>query len=821
MISCRIKKIVLCIVVAICHVLPLSAQELDADYILYKYYDDEEEQYLNLLEEYQSVVPDAGAIPYIASNAEFAMRGVTNNIRGGQRGEEVTMLGAIPIDYTTSSALSTLGIRRMRYPGLSNASLSGTTTSSLSYNLEGEKRYRFDSHDLRGDISGRNYLAAISYRGTYRISHKGIELSDDWVLTSSARARMGRDIYVDGVNNNSFDIALHASREWKGNSLHLIAIAPYSTRGTRKETLEECFTLTNNYLYNPSWGMQAGKMRNANIATELRPEIIALWRRELSDNTSLRAMADISYDLYSYSTLSNIDAPTAAPDNYQRLPSYFTNEESIAEVTAAWRDNDLRYTQIDWDYLYHTNALQSDGHAAYIVDKRHNNILRTALTAEVEHHINSMTINGGVIYDMSSAHLFRSADDMLGADHILDYDYFNRELSANGVPPKNNLRDEDIRVTEGDHFGYDYLLTRHHTELYGSLALKYGRNNFAVGIHLGTDISQRRGNFEKELFPGRGSYGKSQSIKHFPYRINIGWTHSIRNHHISASAMLRGATPKIDMLFLQPQYNNRTIPDPELSTAFAAEASYHYRHERVEVAATLFVTTHTNMSSVVRYYDDMASTMANAVVNDIGVLNFGIEASAKVRWMNILQSSFALTAAQYRYMRNANIMCYADADNRLIANTTSYIKGYHTSTPEVTLYGDLEFRPKGGWMARLSASYWGMRYAEPSFIRRSERITSHAPSKEEYNTLMAQQRLKDAVLVDAVVAKTFKLKGDMSIRLQLSVNNLLGSKVVYRSYEQHRVRRINTTSHTHLMPFGNMTQYGYGRTFKFMVSLWF
>jgi outer membrane receptor protein involved in Fe transport len=124
-------------------------------------------------------------------------------------------------------------------------------------------------------------------------------------------------------------------------------------------------------------------------------------------------------------------------------------------------------------------------------------------------------------------------------------------------------------------------------------------------------------------------------------------------------------------------------------------------------------------------------------------------------------------------------------------------------------------------MARLSASYWGMRYAEPSFIRRSERITSHAPSKEEYNTLMVQQRLKDAVLVDAVVAKTFKLKDDMSIRLQLSVNNLLGSKVVYRSYEQHRVRRINTTSHTHLMPFGNMTQYGYGRTFKFMVSLWF
>lgn len=800
---------------------PASAQEFESDYILYKYYDDEEDLYMKLLEEYLSTVPEAGAIPYIASNAEFALRGVTNNVRGGQRGEEITMLGALPIDYTTSSALSALGIRRMRYPGLSNASLSGTTTSSLSYNLEGEKIYRFNGHDLRGDFSGRNYLVGISYRGTYRISPKGIELSDDWVLTSSARARIGRDIYVDGVNNNTFDIALYASREWKKNTLHLIAIAPYSARATRKATLEECFTLTNNYLYNPSWGMQAGRMRNANIATEIRPEVIAMWRRTISEDTSLRMMADVSYDIYSYSTLTNMNAPTAAPDNYQRLPSYFTNEVSIAEVTAAWRDNDLRYTQIDWDNLYRTNALQSDGHAAYFVDKRHNNIFRTALSAEVEHRINTLTINGGVIYDMSSAHLFRSIDDMLGADHILDYDYFNKELSTTGIPPKNNLRDDNLTVREGDHFGYDYLLTRHHAEVYGSASLKYGRNNFAAGIHLGTDISQRRGNFEKELFPGRGSYGRSQTIKHFPYRINLGWTHSIRNHHISASAMLRGATPAIDMLFLQPQYNNRTIPNPEQSTAFAAEASYHYHNERVEVAATLFITTHHNLSTVVRYYDDMASTMANAVVSDMGILNFGAEASAKVRWMNKLQSSFVLTAAQYRYARNANIMCYADADNRLIANTTSYIKGYHTSNPEITLYGDLEFRPKGSWMARLAVSYWGMRYVEPSFIRRSERITSHAPSKEEYDALMSQRRLKDAALVDVYVAKTFEFKNDISLRLQLSVNNLLGSNVVYRSYEQHRVHKTTTSSHTHLSPFGNMTQYGYGRTFKFMVSLWF
>lgn len=819
--SSNVIKFIFCFALAIFHVLPLSAQEFESDYILYKYYDDDEELYMTLLEEYLSTVPEAGAIPYIASNAEFALRGVTNNIRGGQRGEETTMLGPISIDYTTSSALSTLGIRRIRYPGLSNAALSGTTTSSLYYDLESEKNYRFNGHDLRGDFSGRNYLAGISHRGTYRISPKGIELSDDWVITHGARARMGRDIYVDGVFNNAIDLALYASRKWRKNSLHLIAIAPYSSRAMRKATSEECYTLTNNTLYNPSWGLQAGKIRSANVATEIRPEVIAMWHREVNDDTSLQLMADISYDLYDYSTLSNLNAPTAAPDNYQRLPSYFSNDESIAEVTAAWRDNNLRYTQIDWDNLYHTNALQSDGHAAYFVDKRHNNILRTALAAEVEHRINSLTINAGVIYDMSSGHLYRTIDDMLGAAHILDYDYYNSSLTIPNSPPKNNLRDNDIVVHEGERFGYDYLLTRHHAELYGNLSLKYGRNNIAAAIHLGTEISHRRGNFEKELYPGRGSYGRSQSIKMFPYRINIGWTHSLGNHLISASAMLRGTTPAIDMLFLQPQYNNRTIANPKLSTAFAAEASYHYYNERVEVVATLFATTHSNISTVVRYYDDMSSSMANAAVSGISTLNIGLEASAKVHWLNNLSSSFMLTAAGYRYTRNANITCYADSDNHLIAQTISAIKGLHTSTPEITIYGDLDFRPKGNWMVRLSACYWGLRYAEPSLIRRSERITSHAPSTEEYQRLMSQQRIGDAVLVDAVVAKRFELSEDISLRLQLSVNNILGSKVVYRNYEQHRVRKTTTPSHTHLAPFGNMVQYGYGRTFKFMVSLWF
>jgi hypothetical protein len=180
-----------------------------------------------------------------------------------------------------------------------------------------------------------------------------------------------------------------------------------------------------------------------------------------------------------------------------------------------------------------------------------------------------------------------------------------------------------------------------------------------------------------------------------------------------------------------------------------------------------------------------------------------------------------LTAAQYRYVRDAHITTYADNDNRVLSTSRTAIKGLHAPTPEITLYGDLAWYHKHGWWLRAAARYWGLRHIEPSFIRRSEHITTHATSSQEHKALLAQQRLRDAVLIDIVAGKNFELANKMSLRVQLSINNLLGSNVMYRSYEQHRVRKITTSTHAHLSPFENMVQYGYSRTFALTVSLLF
>ena len=818
-------KLLLIAVAIVGYIAPAMAQSEEEDYYLYKFYDEDEELYnAALFDSYPhsgSSLSYAGAIADISALAEAGMRSVMNNPRGASRNEERYMVGQLNINYTSSSALMLAGIRRERHPGISYARISGATAPTTTFDL-GHKSQRSEAgHSLRAEFSGRNHLVGITQSSVYRLSKGNVARHSDWLFAHGARIRAGRDIYVGGVHNNAVDLSLYASRSWENNTLHLAAFLPWSERASRRASLSEAFALTNNPMYNPAWGYHKGKVRNANIATSLRPEALVAWHHEFGDNSLLSLVGNLSYENSSFTKLSSINAASPLPDNYRSLPSAIEDEALRNEVTNAWINNDTRLTQIDWDRLYETNLAQKGGHAAYLVDNSHTNTLRSALSANMQHRIAGITIDAGVILDHTTAHEFMSVDDLLGGSHILNIDYTNYDASTDATPPYNNLREGDHRVHEGDHYAYDYRLSRLRSELYSTLELKFGRTSLAASIHIGWELTTRRGYYEKSLFPGKGSYGKSQSVGTLPYRLNLAWYYHMGRHSLSASAMYRAQSPEVKDILLQPRYNNRIAANPHTEKSFSLEASYNYIGERVSLVTTTYLTTHSNRTNIVRYYDDMAMCMADGVVRNIATISAGIEASAKIHWARRLSSTLMLTASQHRYTRNADVEVLSDADNRLIANSTSQVKGLHTSTPELTLYGDVEYRPAKGWLLRIAGRYWGFRYAEPSLIRRSEHLLSLTLSDEERSAALHQERLDDVAMVDLVASKSFRFSNGMRLMVQFAANNLLGSKAIYRSYEQNRVLTTTNESHTHIAPFANMVQYAYPRTFRVMLSLWF
>ena len=798
-----------------------KAQEVDYDYRAYKFYAEEESELL---------LPDTDSVTLSTLTAD-AFRVYDRNIsnthystgfhsRGLPNNEERYTLGNLTLSRTTAQNLLALGTWSEKYEGVGGRVLSGSALSTTELLVGRERGYHSKRHYLRAEFSGRNYIGGISYRATWQPKRNGVRTEGDWVINHNIRLRTGRDIYVDGVYTNALDCGIEASRYTRRSSISMAATLSYSDRGLRQSSTEETFSLLNNPLYNPTWGMQNGKVRNSRTANTLRPDIVALWDYRLTAWTTLCIATNIGYESRGMTSLAWFDAMTPMPDNYRYLPSYQTDDAQQAEVTEAWMSNNLKYTQIDWEGLYHTNLIQTDGHSRYAVVERRENTLHTALAASVNSEIGSLNISGGIKILYDATRNFKVMDDLLGGNHIIDCDYYLINDATYSNQLQNNLLNPNNKITEDDRFGYDYCITQLGISLFGMASWRYDGGVVDGAIEITTTGTHRHGFYEKELFRGNGSYGRSRTIKMLPYRIAANWQHIIDNHRLGAAFMLRNETPESEDMFLQTEYNNRTISDIQLATTVAGELNYGFTlANRLTLSTTLFITSALNGCDVLHYYDDLAGEYVDTVVSNIDTTTGGIEIKASAEWTRHLSSTFMFSALASRYSDSAKVMLYADTDNRHLATTASRISGCRTSAPELSAYGDIAFR-HGGWTARASLYYSGQRYVTPSFVRRSDRVTGQALSDAQYTALMSQQHLGDIFGIDLSISKWINFEKS-ALGIQFSIRNLLGSSNIIGGYEQNRIRRVTIPNGTILEPFDARMTYGYPRLFYLSLALRF
>lgn len=789
------------------------------DYRDFKFYKEEAEDDMSLWGGLEEPKVEQAVVVYRSSNSRYALSYGSSGYRGMRYGESRSIFGFMPVDYTTMRTLTALGYRASVESGMSGSVLSGAVGETTTMLLGAESRL-YERQSLRVDLSGRNYLVGVNYRGVYDVAPLGVPLKEGWSVMTNARVRTGRDIYVEGVYTNAVDMAVGASYAGRNDNVELIFALPWSERGMRQASTEEAFTLTQDRLYNPTWGLQGGKVRNSRVATSLRPEAVALWRRRLSAVTDMTLAANIYFESRGSTALTWFNAPTPAPDNYKYMPSYFARDDEYRAVEEAWVANDLRYTQIDWDRLYHTNALQSNGHARYAVASRRANVSHATVNMGFKSRVKDADLEYGVALGNDSERAFRVIKDLLGAQYIVDRDYYLEDDATYSHLTDNNLRKPDNVVKEGGRYGYDYRLARLAATLYATARWQLWGVDFALGANMTVEHTHRCGYFEKELFAGAASYGRSKGVIMLPAMLTTTASYSLGSHDVGAAFMVRGESPNAEDMFLQTEYNNRRVESPELATAVAAELSYGYTAQRVRLGARLYVAAVTREMDVLHYYDDLAGEYVDAVVRGIGHLHYGAELSADISWSQYFSSNFALNAAQYRYHRNPTVVTYSDNDNSLVANSISEVKGCRVGAPQITAYGDVAFRYRG-WTARASAQYWGARYASVSWVRRTVRVVSYAASPEEASVLKDQQRLPDAATIDVAVSKRIKFNDDLSLNIQLSARNLLGGSVIYNAYEENRVSHYKVGNRTYIAPFANRMMYAYLHLFSLSASLWF
>ncbi len=792
-----------------------TAQRIEEDFMRYKIETDENEQPHPILIPdttvfYRPTMPyDNGAM----QRAEYALWFVDCSRRGVAPSERQTVCGGVEIGYRAGRLLGALRVDRTSQAGiLSGKTSAGGAGGMEEYSAGGDAP--FDEQRITLEASGRGYLGGIRYFAAYGLRR-------EWTLTVYAALRGGRDIYADGVFANTADMALRAVKRFDNDAtLSLALLLPLSKRGLRQAAAEEVFRLTGDNLYNPAWGMQSGKMRSARVRRSADPALLLSSEIPAGRRARLTATLLLSLPRYSLSMPAWFDAETPQPDHYRNLPSYFTDKAAAAVVRDVWSSGDMRYTQIDWHEMYARNALRGERGAAYVIERRTEISMRLAAAATVETTPREgLAIRYGIRTGYECSRRFKRMDDLLGATFLLDRDCYLVDDDTFGNMLQNDLRHPDRRIGKGDRFGYDYNLTQRHLGICVMAIWRRGRSELHAAAELSSLSVGRRGYFEKELFAGNGSYGRSKRIVFAPYTLKAAWHHALTPRHgITLAAVAAAAAPEADDIFLQTQYNNRTTDRPRTSILLGGEAAYRFHSPTVDIHLTGFATLSRRESRILHSYDDMSGAYSDIAIDDIERLGTGIEAAATVRYSRRWQSAFTFTAASYRYAADPAVTLYDDRDNSVISTSRSRMTGCRTGAPQLTAYADVAWYPAGGWSLRMSMQYAGSRHVEPSAVRRTERLVATAGSEERREEMMHQQRLPDAASVDASVAKTFAF-GRSELRIMLSVRNLTNAgDIVYAGREQNRVRRYTAGDMTHYRPFDNLLTYAYPRTYYISVG---
>lgn len=781
----------------------VSAQETDGEY--YPFYrgesvpDIEIDSTLFYLPVYGSEEPFRNLTEYALSFVRLSRRGTGS-------------LPRVELDGVAVSAYDAGALRRllrsekyadgMNFSDLASGGFAGTRSFDAAI-------------DLR--------RSAVSLAATDRNSRLSVRLYDarplgrSWNCAVSVAASGGRDAHITGVFTRRLEASAILTRHWRTGRLSVVAIAVPTERGLRSASSAEAFGLVGDNLYNPSWGMQRGRVRNSRVRREFLPSATVSGVKE-AGACRLFATVHIRGGESAVSGLDWYDGRTPMPDNYRMLPSYFDSEQVRDAVAEAWRSRDGRYTQIDWEELYARNAMAGE-RSVYVVEDRTEAPLELHGVAGGSFRIaRNTTLTAAVTADAVRREYFKRMRDLLGGAYVEDIDQYLVGDDRYGNSLVNDLRNPDRRVRRGDKFGYDYLTV---SSRYGArLLLRYRDNRFSLdaGVQAASAAQYRKGLYEKQLFLGAASFGRSRQLNGVEGEAKIAVSYAFSAlHRIGFAAAARREMLPMEDLLLQPDYNNRTVDASPMFASFEAEAGYAYRSASFGMSVKAFAGAERGRIRTLRFFDDISYVYADAAIEGIDILRYGVEATVEIPLSARLTFDAALSAGSYTYASNPEVSIFADADNgTIVERAVSYMSGLHTAeAPTAAAVVRLCYSTPSGWRVSADAAFVSGRYVSPTPIRRLARVTDLALSPEAFDAMVSQSRLDDALRIDLSVMKSWTIRGVLSrLTAMASVRNLTDDRsTVYSGYEPSRVLRSGSGLNISYRPMPERYTYAYPVSF--------
>ena len=518
----------------------------------------------------------------------------------------------------------------------------------------------------------RNYKARAMYTfGT------GV-MANGWALAGTFGYRWADEGNIEGTFYNSFSYLLAAEKRWQDHALSLVTFGAPTERGQQAASTEEGYWLANSHYYNPNWGWQDGKKRNARVVNDYEPTAILTWDYNPSEKTKVVTNLAFKYAKYSSTSLGwTGEAYDPRPDYYKNFPSSIFNvyDQTTWDGRSAqeqeflmnaynslyemWQSEDNR--QINWDRLYYVN--QQNGESLYYQERRHNDQRVWALSSTWNQAINRYSkIIAGINLNNTTGYHYKTMADLLGGQYYTDIDKFAAgEYGVNSMQAQCDMLHPNRIIKEGDRFGYDYNTYVNQAKLFAQYTYGIGGINVDAAAHLTGTTMQREGlmkNGQGQLLQQDGTYldnslGKSGTAKFLGggAKAQFAWMPAA-GHRLTIAGTWEKKAPLVRNAFVAPRVQNNYVDNLTLEDIYGGEASYRFAFGPVSGKVAGYITEFRNQVEQTAFYNDANSAFTYLTMSKVNKRHYGAELAAEWAILSNLSIHALATLSEAKYTNN-------------------------------------------------------------------------------------------------------------------------------------------------------------------------
>ena len=676
--------------------------------------------------------------------------------------------------------------------------------------MGGSNNYNFRPSSMptghRLSIAGanRSYTVRGQYAFNSGVTSKGwaysVGLSYRWANTETA--------YIEGTFYNSLSYFLGVEKIINPqHSISLVTWGNPTERAAQAASTDEMYWLANSRYYNPNWGYQNGKKRNARIIKDFAPSAMFTWDWKIDETAKLTTTLFGKYATYSSSALRYNNGTNPAADYYSLMPSYNYNVWDPEDTKnrgesnlAAWQASVDYLTaakanrQINWDRLYFANrAASAQGmDAMYYLQAYHDDQLTINLASTLRKQIsNNKVFTSGLILSTNKGMHYQTLEDKLGAKTFRNVNTYLVGTYLESDPrAQYDVNKPNQKINVGDRFAYDYNIYAKKAGLWATYAENFGPLHYSLSGRMAYSTLQREGKMRNGLAI-ENSYGRSKLAEFLDGGVKFGSSLNLgRGHAISLGLGWERKAPVARVAFSAPQINNNFALGLKSEKVFSAELGYQLETTWLHANISAYYSHLGDVAEYSMYYDDAENSFTYASITGIKKQFYGLEAGLNFKINTEFNVKVLGTIAEAKYDNDANIV-YMRSQDGVYKQDVLLNKGMREGgTPLSAASVDLGYR-KNGWYVDLIGNYYDRIYLYYTPVTRykNENITTDNAGNEVLNRY-AQAKGHGGFMLDVSISKSIYLKRHGQLRFNLMLNNLLNSdNIVTGGMEQNRKDR--------------------------------